>query len=310
MTVVVDVGVVEPLLDEVKIGTIKEPVPEVEATDGDPIVLSVVAEVGKVCDDAEGHENMLDGIVDDTVTVLLGNEVVPVALLKEKLVGVLVPLVDELGIVLGVVLSVAGIDGVPITMTDVLVNVVVDPPGIVLVNVVKIVDVNMTKGLDFVNADDGLIELGELLGTIDDIPPDIVIVDNTVVVAHDVVVSVGRGISCVKVVITVLVRVVVSPPETILVRVIILVDVMIDGEVGGVLDNNGGDEAGPGDIVGPVVDRPDGKFGSVDVTPSEEVAGTDERVGVTGSELVAKVLNKLGGAMLFIHCVVPLITEK
>lgn len=44
--------------------------------------------------------------------------------------------------------------------------------------------------------------------------------------------------------------------------------------------------------------------------PVVGVFGIDEMIGVTSGVLVTRVLNRLGGAMLFIHSVVPLTTEK
>jgi hypothetical protein len=41
-----------------------------------------------------------------------------------------------------------------------------------------------------------------------------------------------------------------------------------------------------------------------------EVTGTEEMMGVISGVMVDSVLNRLGGVMLFIHSVVPLMTEK
>jgi hypothetical protein len=50
-------------------------------------------------------------------------------------------------------------------------------------------------------------------------------------------------------------------------------------------------------------------FDGLDKASDGEVIGT-EMIGVTSGVLVDSVLNRLGGAMLFIHSVVLLMTEK
>lgn len=201
-------------------------------------------------------------------------------------------LLDKVDAVVGVSPDDTETAGVPITITDVLVNVDVDPPSIVLVNVVKIVDVENAIEPDIEGVPEGGMVLGEALTEVDVIPPEllfaklgrsveaagtdtlgelreggipmtvvekpvivvicpldmvVVIVNNIVVVVGEDGRFVGRGGSWVKVVVTGMVRVVVCPPETLLVSVVMMVDVTIDGTVGGLPDGTKGDEADTGD---------------------------------------------------------------
>jgi hypothetical protein len=50
--------------------------------------------------------------------------------------------------------------------------------------------------------------------------------------------------------------------------------------------------------------------GPVEGLLDSELAGSDEIAGVISGVLVGRVLNRLGGATLFIHSVVPFTTEK
>lgn len=50
--------------------------------------------------------------------------------------------------------------------------------------------------------------------------------------------------------------------------------------------------------------------GAVEEAPNGGAFDIEEMTGVTSGVLVTIVLNRLGGAMLFIHSVVPLTTEK
>jgi hypothetical protein len=48
----------------------------------------------------------------------------------------------------------------------------------------------------------------------------------------------------------------------------------------------------------------------LDEAAQDEVIGTEDMINVISGVTVDSVLNRLGGVMLFIHSVVPLMTEK
>lgn len=111
-----------------------------------------------------------------------------------------------------------------------------------------------------------------------------------------------------------LVKVVVWPPGITLVRVVTVVDVMTDGNVGGVPDGVEGNEAenGEGEEGGTLrEDKAEGLIATVgwlvgrlvvEYVPLDDIVVESEViVGVISGVLVIKVLKALGGAMLFIH---------
>jgi hypothetical protein len=118
--------------------------------------------------------------------------------------------------------------GVPIRTVDVRVNVVVEPPGIVLVNVVKMVDVKREKELGVWNVDVKLIELGGILE-----PVNVILLarlGRLLGAAAGGALSEPREDGLPMVVVKELVIIVVRPPETVPVVVNSIVVVVIDGE--------------------------------------------------------------------------------
>jgi hypothetical protein len=289
-----------------------------------------------------------------------------------------------------------GVDGVDvedglITVTDVLVSVVVDPPGIELMSVTIVLDVSgeIDMGVDLVVNIEGLALAG-------DDPPGVLLVDD------ERPLGVGSAVEPIELkdppttVVEMVVKVVVCPPDIVLISVTGMVEVVGVSELpivrevtppmvvevtlvrvegwltdiavvvvaeleatvwdwlGRVLDDNVDDEVGVLLLsrfeelktpVDPVVwlglvleDQDDEEDTAIEVLANDtatlevsdgmlevgieveggpveglldsELAGSDEIAGVISGVLVGRVLNRLGGATLFIHSVVPFTTEK
>jgi hypothetical protein len=234
---------------------------------------------------------------------------------------VLVSVVKALEVMGGAGLGGVTEDGGAITVVDVLVKIVVDPPGIVLVTVIKVRDVEGEPELNDGPGAEGMIVIRAVK------PPDILVV--IVVRLLDIIggIELDRlmdGVAPMTVV-EVLVQVVVCPPGIVLVSVLRKVEVTSEG--GTLVD---ADETPPimvVVIIVKVVVAPPGVVLVIVVVTLEVVGerGLDRAlVGIVEDPadvgdgfdmmilgvMVDSVLNRLGGVMLFIHSVVPLMTEK
>jgi hypothetical protein len=148
-------------------------------------------------------------------------------------------------------------------------------------------------------------------------PPDIVLVSvtRTVEMVGESALPLGTGKTLPIVVGVTLISVVVWPPETMLVIVIVIPDTPNEDEIGGVLVGNvGNDNVGTEGLdKNGNVDEAVVEYGGVNVgdgVPFDGIKDTEEMIGVISAVLVISVLNRLGGATLSSHPVVPLTTEK
>jgi hypothetical protein len=183
-----------------------------------------------------------------------------------------------------------------VTGVEVLVQVVVRPPGIVLVSILRIVEVT--------GEGDEPVDVG-------DTPPIVVVVTR--------VKAVDWALGGILVVVVITLEVVCRKG----------LEGALVGNVEDAADVNDGVDTmmlleKPGMLVGwptlvlrdvlPEVDANCDEVGSpfagLDETPESEVSGTEEMIGVVSGVLVDSVLKRLGGVMLSIHSVVPLMTEK
>jgi hypothetical protein len=251
------------------------------------IVLVIVIKVP----DVEGEAVLGDGLTDEGLMVTTTVLVIKAVELPDVPLVMVARLVDTVGdIELGGLM-----DGdAPMTVVKVLVHVVVCPPGMVLVSVLK--------KLDVIGEDDTLIGA-------DGKPPTTVVV--------------------------IIVKVVNDPPEAVLVAVMVTLEAISEevldralvGSVEGPADVNDGVDTTtllvkPGVLVGWLGLWLGGRSPGVDTVfcgserilldeaAQDEVIGTEDMINVISGVTVDSVLNRLGGVMLFIHSVVPLMTEK
>ncbi|KAH3919407.1 hypothetical protein HBI56_026320 [Parastagonospora nodorum] len=132
----------------------------------------------------------------------------------------------------------------------------------------------------------------------------------TVEVIGKDVMLVGRGGAPSIVVSVTLVIIVVCPPVTILVAVIVTLEIVPEDGEESVLE--GSVESDDVAILGGVAycEVVLGTVEKVSDVPDDGATDTDEMIGVISGVFVMRVLNWLGGVMLFIHSVVPFTTEK
>jgi hypothetical protein len=182
------------------------------------------------------------------------------------------------------------------TVVEVLVQVVVCPPGIVLVSVLRILEVTGE---------------GDEPVDVSDTPPVVVVVNLVRVV--------DWPLGAILIIVAVTLEVVgtngldTTPVDSVEdaadvndgVDTMILLEKtgMLVGWLAGVLR-----DALP--EVDPNCDEVGSSFAGLDEMPEGEVSGIEEMIGVISDVLVDSVLKRLGGVTLSIHSVVPLMTEK
>lgn len=132
----------------------------------------------------------------------------------------------------------------------------------------------------------------------------------TVEVVGEAALLVGRGGASSIVVSVTLVRTVVCPPVTMLVMVIVTLEIAREDGKESVLEGSveGEDVGRLGSVAYCEVVL--GTVEKLSDVPDDGATDTDEIIGVISGVFVMRVLNWLGGVMLFIHSVVPFTTEK